>query len=187
VTAAETRAAVCRPGGRSARVQAAVYRATRELVGERGHDQITIPLIAARAGVNPTTVYRRWGDLPQLLSAVAANRLTPDTPLPDTGDLRADLQTWAADLLADLATPDGVAFLRSIAATERTGRNQCLRDRAEQIQVLCDRARRRGEPTPEVDDVISYLVAPLYFRLLFDTRPADHAYATTLIDHLLRR
>ena len=48
-----------RPGGRSARVQAAVHQATRELIEQHGRAALTVPLIAARAGVTPSTIYRR--------------------------------------------------------------------------------------------------------------------------------
>ncbi|MGV9270964.1 helix-turn-helix domain-containing protein, partial [Kitasatospora sp. NPDC003701] len=84
-----------RPGGRSARVQQSVHRAVRELEAELGRDALTVPLIAARAGVTPSTVYRRWGDLRELLSDVAVERLRPDAPPADLGSLRADLAAWA--------------------------------------------------------------------------------------------
>ena len=56
-----------RPGGRSARVQASVHAAVRALLAEMSRPEITVPLIAARAGVTPSTIYRRWGDLQELL------------------------------------------------------------------------------------------------------------------------
>ncbi|MDQ1527329.1 MAG: hypothetical protein QOG18_1942, partial [Microbacteriaceae bacterium] len=54
--------ALTRPGGRSSRVLNAIYTSVGELVGE-GADKITFPVIAERAGINPTTLYRRWGDV----------------------------------------------------------------------------------------------------------------------------
>jgi len=47
-------------------VLTAIYRSVGELVGE-GADKITFPVIAERAGVNPTTLYRRWEDVNALL------------------------------------------------------------------------------------------------------------------------
>ena len=47
-----------RPGGRSARVQAAVHAATADLIAAHGRAALTVPLIAARAGVTPSTIYR---------------------------------------------------------------------------------------------------------------------------------
>ena len=86
-----------RPGGRSARVRAAVHRAAEELLAEGGPDAATVPAVAARAGVHATTIYRRWGSAAGLLSAVAVGRLTGGGELvtPDTGTLRGDLTGWA--------------------------------------------------------------------------------------------
>ena len=61
-----------RQGGRSARIQEAVHRATQALLKEVGRGEINVPMIAERAGVTPSTVYRRWGDLTQFLADSAA-------------------------------------------------------------------------------------------------------------------
>ncbi len=78
-----------RPGGRSARVQASVHAAVRDLLVEMSRAEITVPLIAARAGVTPSTIYRRWGDLQELLADVAWSALRPDMersiPVPARG------------------------------------------------------------------------------------------------------
>ncbi|WP_425426289.1 TetR/AcrR family transcriptional regulator [Amycolatopsis australiensis] len=54
------------PGGRSARVREAVHDAVVELHAA-GEIDAAIPRIAERAGVNPTSVYRRWGSRDHLL------------------------------------------------------------------------------------------------------------------------
>ncbi|WP_353622840.1 TetR family transcriptional regulator [Aliirhizobium terrae] len=50
-----------RQGGRSARIQTAVHEATRELLKTTDRSAITVPMIAEKAGVTPSTIYRRWG------------------------------------------------------------------------------------------------------------------------------
>ncbi|NWE73817.1 helix-turn-helix transcriptional regulator, partial [Pseudomonas gingeri] len=60
-----------RPGGRSARVQESIHAAVRALLEEQDRSTLTVPQIAARAGVTPSTIYRRWGDLSELLADVA--------------------------------------------------------------------------------------------------------------------
>lgn len=62
-----------------------MHAAVRELVAEVGREALTVPLVAARAGVTPSTIYRRWGDLHELLSDVAVERLRPETPRRTTG------------------------------------------------------------------------------------------------------
>jgi len=88
-----------RPGGRSARVQESVHSAVRELLETHERSSVTVPMIAARAGVTPSTIYRRWGDLSVLLADVALARMRPDSEPANTGSLRGDLgrgpsNTW---------------------------------------------------------------------------------------------
>ena len=80
-----------RPGGRSALVRAKVHQAVLDLLTERGTAELSIPVVAQRAGVNPTSIYRRWRTREGLLADVAMSRLERDLPLPDTGSLRGDL------------------------------------------------------------------------------------------------
>src|SRR6478735_5304132 len=89
-----------RTGGRSAAVIHSVRTAVEELVREKGSDRVTVPMIAERAGVNPTSIHRRWGDLPTLLNDIATYRLDPDRALPQHDALRDDLTSWARELVA---------------------------------------------------------------------------------------
>lgn len=82
-----------RTGGRSARVQTSIHAAVRDLLQEQERSALSVPMIAARAGVTPSTIYRRWGDLTSLLADAAVERLRPDEPV-DCGNLRDDLRTW---------------------------------------------------------------------------------------------
>src|SRR3954447_6450353 len=116
-----------RPGGRSARVQQSVHAAVRELVGEVGRDALTVPMVATRAGVTPSTIYRRWGDLQELLSDVAVERLRPDTAPNDHGALASDLTAWAEQFLDEMASPTGRAYIRDALLGDPDGSNagQC--------------------------------------------------------------
>src|SRR6478736_4188623 len=105
--------ATSRPGGRSARVQQAVHQAVRSLLEENGGDRtaLSVPLVAERAGVNSSTIYRRWGDLQRLLAAVASNRMLPEQ-VEDTGSLRGDMEAWFepyVEEIRDLARTRGEA------------------------------------------------------------------------------
>ncbi|WP_327419069.1 TetR/AcrR family transcriptional regulator [Streptomyces sp. NBC_01233] len=172
-----------RPGGRSARVQTAVHTAVRELTAEMGRDALTVPLIAQRAGVTPSTVYRRWGDLQELLSDVAVERLRPETAPQDHGALSADLTTWAEQFLDEMSSPAGRAYIRDALLGDPDGSNagRCSAYAAEQIGVILTRAAERGERTPDVETVIDHVVAPLMYRLLFRPQGLDTAYALNLV------
>jgi AcrR family transcriptional regulator len=166
-------------------VQAAVRQAVIELICDR--EQVTIPIVAARAGVNPTSIYRRWGDVQQLLSDIAVSELDADTIVPDTGDLAADLHEWADDVLAYLQRPGGIAFLRTAVnlAVDEDGRQRCLRNRRLQLDVMLRRAAERGEPVPPQTTLTDRVLAPLYFRVLFGIPGTDPAYARGLVDGVL--
>ncbi|MET9499421.1 helix-turn-helix domain-containing protein, partial [Streptomyces sp. NPDC006552] len=133
---------MARPGGRSARVQASVDAAVRELSAEVGRDALTVPLVAQRAGVTPSTIYRRWGDLQTLLSDVAVERLRPETAPEDHGDLASSLTAWAERFLDEMASPSGRAYIRDALLGDPDGDNagQCSNYAAEQIGLVLGRA-----------------------------------------------
>ncbi|MFH8348998.1 TetR/AcrR family transcriptional regulator [Streptomyces sp. NPDC018045] len=158
-------------------MQESVHRAVRELIAERGRDGLTVPLVAARAGVTPSTVYRRWGDLQELLSDVAVERLRPEGAPQDHGSLRADLNAWAEQFLEEMASSAGRAYIRDALAGDPDGSNagQCSEYAAEQVRIVLDRARGRGETTPEPEVVMDHLVAPMMYRILFRPGPETGA------------
>ena len=176
-----------RPGGRSARVQASVHAAVRELASEVGRDALTVPMVAQRAGVTPSTIYRRWGDLQELLSDVAVERLRPETTPEDLGDLSADLTAWAEQFLDEMASPSGRAYIRDALLGDPDGSNagQCSAYAAEQIDVILARATARGERTPDTETVVDHVVAPLMYRILFRPAGLDAAHARRLVATVL--
>lgn len=156
-----------RPGGRSARVQHAVQAAASGLLAENGGDRsaLSIPQIAARAGVTPSTIYRRWGDLQQLLAALATRRLVPE-PVEDTGSLAGDLAAWLEPYVEDFSSTLGRQILRDMVADDAAtlGYFDILR---EHLEVIRAAAARRGEEAPAVDDIVDTVVAPIIYRILF--------------------
>src|SRR3954451_6279341 len=152
-------AAKPRPGGRSARNKAAVFEAAAALLAERGHDSISMTDIAERAGMAPTSLYRRWGDVRALMMEVAVEKLMRERPLPDTGSLRGDLVAWARPIATSLASREGSSFFRAAIATATPAgadgslRRAALNRRREQMELMLERARRRDEKPPDVADL----------------------------------
>ncbi|SCB57574.1 transcriptional regulator, TetR family [Rhizobium aethiopicum] len=170
-----------RPGGRSARVQASVHKAVRELLAEMNRAEVTIPLIAAKAGVTPSTIYRRWGDLQELLADVAVERLRPDMQPIDAGSGKADLEAWADQYAEEMSSGPGREMIRDVLAAQ-TGENacKCAEYTRQQIAFIADRARARGEIFPDVDAVMDQVVAPIIYRILFGDVP-DSARVRDLV------
>jgi AcrR family transcriptional regulator len=164
-----------------------VHAAVRELASEVGRDALTVPMIAQRAGVTPSTVYRRWGDLQALLSDVAVEHLRPETAPADHGVLRADLTAWAEQFLDEMSSPAGRAYIRDALLGDPDGGNagQCSAYAAQQIDLIRARARERGEETPGTETVIDRVVAPLMYRILFRPQELGTPYAHHLVSALL--
>jgi AcrR family transcriptional regulator len=175
-----------RPGGRSARVRASVHRAVEELLVDGTAESLTIPIIASRAGVHPTTIYRRWGTLAELVADAASSRFSGDIVVPDTGTLREDLRRWLTDVATDLNDPDVLALMRAtVGVAGAHGRSACIVDRHAQLQAMLEQARARGERAPDVERAAEALLGPLYYRALFTAQQGEPEWVHTLVDALL--
>jgi AcrR family transcriptional regulator len=175
-----------RPGGRSGRVLTGVYTAVGELVAE-GADKISFPSVAERAGVNPTTLYRRWNDVDALLEEVAVAALTRDgESAPDTGTLEGDLAQWATVIARDIARPERTRYLRAMVSARLELVSSCpvMETRREQAGEIVARAIERGEATPTVAQILDHVIAPLYHRVAF-ALGIDDAFAQQLVRDVL--
>jgi AcrR family transcriptional regulator len=75
---------------RGAVLEEAILRAVIDELLESGYSGLTMDRIAARAGTNKNTIYRRWPSR-AALSVAAYRRLAVSAqPVPDTGSLRGD-------------------------------------------------------------------------------------------------
>ena len=176
-----------RPGGRSARVQSAVYAAVGQLVGAGKRDTMTIPEVAEVAGVNPTSIYRRWGSIETLLGEVAVAALTQGEPLPDTGVLDDDLAEGSRIISADIGRPKRRAYLRAMvfARNDVVEECPCWEIRREQAEEMIGRAVQRGESTPSVRQILDHVIAPLYHHAVFGLA-LDDTYAENLAADVMR-
>jgi AcrR family transcriptional regulator len=167
-----------RPGGRSERVQKAVHAAVRTLASTKSGAELTVPMIAAEAGVTPSTIYRRWGGLTELMADVAVERLRPDAGPEDTGSFHSDLEAWLEQYADEISSDPGRAMMRDVLASASEPRLacRCTAYTTAHLDDLVTRAARRGERTPSVARLIDGLVAPIVYRILFvgDEISADY-------------
>ncbi len=172
-----------RQGGRSARIQEAVHKATRALLEEVGRGEITVPMIAERAGVTPSTVYRRWGDLAQLLADAAAERLRPLSEPDDMGSLAGDLSAFVLQYAEEMASPVGRALLRDVLAQTDSdlAAARCCAYTTDHLQTLANRARARGGAGFSIDEAIDILIAPICYRILFSNGEPSPDYVHALL------
>ena len=174
-----------RPGGRSARVRAAVLRAAFELLADRGYEATSLPEVARRAGVHPTTIYRRWRSKQGLLTDAMLVYAAKNIPTPDTGSLRGDLEQLLREVIAVLAEEPVRALLRAVVTDATTGsstiaaeRTRYWQERLSHAAVIVERAIERGELAGNVDAyaLVENLVAPAYMRALLTGRDLDDAF-----------
>lgn len=178
-----TEKARVRTGGRSARIQASVHAAVETLLAELGRSELTIPLIADRAGVTPSTIYRRWGDLAELLGDVAVQRLRPVSDPADTGSVPGDLEAWSIQFADEMSSVPGRAMLRDIFAgtTDSKNPSYCCSFTDLQLGVINRRAIDRDKPGFDVELFIDQVVAPILYRILFRELPPGADYCRQLV------
>jgi AcrR family transcriptional regulator len=177
-----------RPGGRSARVRADVLRAALEELAAVGYAQLTIEGIAQRAGVNKTTLYRRWGSRENLVLEAMLERGAEHVPIPDTGSLREDLLQYGREIATALAgAPEIRATVRATAGSDPDSQlaeasRRFWKTRLGLASEIVERAIERGEARPGVDRelVAELVVAPIYFRLLLSGEPLDDDFLERL-------
>ena len=183
-----------RPGGRSARVRAAVLAATSELLEERGYDATEMRDVARRAGVHPTTVYRRWGSKAQLVGEALLERSRPLSPTPDTGALRTDMERLLLEGAALVRTPAVRALFEVLIDDARdpssdvaNARDQFWAAHLEEAHGIVARAIGRSELPPDTDPaaLVDLVIGPALLRLLLMGRKLDQRDASAIVDRAI--
>ena len=181
-----------RPGGRSARVQAAVFEATLELLQEQGYEALSFPTIAERADVHKTTLYRRWETKEQLVLDAVENRVTQKIPLPDTGTLRTDLIHLVQHFATVLYSPLGQVLLQMspvLSSSPSIGSfsKNYWQHRYPYLKPLFDRAIARGELSPQTDLQLLFemLLGVLFVHVYVLGESLDSTLAERIVDLLM--
>jgi AcrR family transcriptional regulator len=163
-----------RPGGRTARVRAAVLHAAGDVLAADGFEALDLGEVARRAEVGKTTVYRRWGTPGALAADLLGDMAEQSLPRSDTGALEDDLRENALLVVTTLADARQGRLFRALIAA-----SLCNEQAAEALHRFyavrieewagCVRdAAARGE-VPEGTDphaVVAAVSAPLYYALL---------------------
>ncbi|MGK6316586.1 TetR/AcrR family transcriptional regulator [Neorhizobium sp. DT-125] len=147
---------------------------------EQHGEELTVALIAARADVPPSTIYRRWGSLQQLLEDVARERFLPDSIPTDTGSLRGDLEVWLEQLVDDISSGPGHALFRE--RINNVGLAQTAAGYVYQnLACFAARCARRDEPVPVPDRLMDLIFAPIVYRIFFTGQSITKDYQLELI------
>ncbi|MFI6642096.1 TetR/AcrR family transcriptional regulator [Streptomyces sp. NPDC050504] len=182
-----------RPGGRTAKVRAAVLAATGEaLVGEGFHG-LNMDRVAAAAGVGKTTVYRRWSTTAGLVADLLRDMAEQSVPASDTGSLAGDLRANALLVLKTLTDPRMGPVFRSVISAAACS-DECAQalggfyaTRIAAWTPVVERGVERGEAPADTDaaEVVRAVSAPLYYRFAVSHEPLAEADAHRAADVVL--
>ncbi|GAB2820850.1 TetR/AcrR family transcriptional regulator [Actinocorallia aurea] len=171
-----------RPGGRTARTRRSVLEAALTELVEVGYSRTGVEKIAIRAGVAPSTIYRRWGSLEGVVADAAQAVMEENLTVPDTGNLEGDLISLTRAIVELFNTPPYRAWMDVLVGSalghgpaRETFATSTLRTRAEIGAVIVERAVQRGEVPPDTDaaEVVRQAAAPLYYRLYISCEPVE--------------
>lgn len=163
--------------------------ATFEELSRVGYAAMRVEDIAARSGVNKTTIYRRWPTKAELLTNAVMVHAERRLPPIDTGSVRGDLR--ASLLSAFQLRPYEQGVLRAIQM-ERSLQDveafaQHMREQLHDLRVaMVKRGIERGELPRNVDVglVVDILSAPVQ-RALLVNESMDAAAIDRLLDVVL--
>ena len=179
-----------RPGGRTADVTARVHQAIYDLVLEGGVEACTFSAVAARAGIDRSTLYRRfpdrWDAIIDTWMARAGTLVLPDLGASFAEDLTSVLRK----LVELLETPAGPALLKVAAELSMRPAGDYSRayfdSRMEQLSPLFDAAIERGELPADVDreTLFTFAAGPIYFRIFIASRPINEDFLRAIVSNV---
>jgi AcrR family transcriptional regulator len=181
-----------RPGGRSARVQAAVFVATIQLLQEKGYEALSFATVAERAGVHETSLYRRWKTKEQLVINAISGQVAQNIPVPDTGAFRSDLIQLLQLLRTFLQSSVGEALVQLAIVSKHAPEidffhQEYWRQRRALLQPVFDRAMARGEVSPQADLQLLFetLIGVFYARAFVLGESLDETLPERVVDLVL--
>jgi AcrR family transcriptional regulator len=179
-----------RPGGRTADVTRRINEAVLELLAEGGIDACTFQNVAAKAGIERSTLYRRNPDRwPTIMNAII-DYAERETPAPVTGSFKGDLLNILRATTRVMTSPLGApqmstaAALRAGAAPGETER--FWKSRRKIMEPMYEAAIARGELSADVDreELFAMAAGPIFFRLFVSARPFDDNWLRKIVDQV---
>lgn len=168
------------PQVRGERLVAKVLEATLHELSAVGYRALSIELVAERAGVNKTMIYRRWPTKAEVVRDAFGSMIDEVFTLPDEGSLRADLAAFTRRIRDIVASPRGKSLFRVMAAegdsTELAEVMAQIRESSACIpEAVVARAMKRGELPKGTDAelLVSCIVAPVLNWIQMDGLTVD--------------
>jgi AcrR family transcriptional regulator len=174
---------------RSRQAEAAILKATRELLAEQGLTAMTIEEVAGRAAVGKASIYRRWPNKAALALDAFVDDYLAGIPVRDTGTLRGDLLASARDWIRVVTrTPAGRTLAGLLAETlidpglAAAWRDVVLHRMRDDRRAIISRAMARGELPAGIDAdlILDLFYGALYHRFINGHLPLSERFARDL-------
>jgi AcrR family transcriptional regulator len=170
-----------------------ILRAVIEELARSDYGGLTFERVAARAGVNKTTVYRHWETKVDLVRAALSSVARSVTLGPTTGALRSDLLRIGRTMVDFATSFEGQCLMRlRLLQHPEPELARVAKDlHAEHVAALAALARAavaRGEVAPDVDLglMLDMLGGALHVRLVMKNEPVDDVVIAQIVDILLQ-
>ncbi len=166
----------------------AIVRAAAQVLVTEGIQRMTVPGVAAAAGVAKTTVYRRYAT-PAQLALAAINRLNQDARDPESGSVRTDLITVLEEV-RQRVDPTVTATVLVEAQTHpeilEAARRQMIGPAIDRFRRILEKGIERNELRQDLDvDVAAHAFFGTYFTSFYERGRPGPGWPEQVVDQLL--
>lgn len=171
----------------------AVLDAALTQLAEVGFERLSIPQVADIAGVNKTSIYRRWPGKADLVRDALAVPLSHTGDAPDTGALRTDLIALAGTVAAFTQSRVGTALIRIMLAEGGNPEVRALATMAYSEAgkhgpwIVIKRATERGEISGNVESslMLFTIAGAIMHRVFVEHKDAPQTFLKEVVDLVL--
>jgi AcrR family transcriptional regulator len=169
-----------------------ILRAAIQELALSDYGGMSIEGVARRAGVNKTTVYRKWETKVDLLRAALGSVFDSFPVGPTLGDLRSDMLRLGKQFRVFTQSIEGKSLMRlrllqhpepELAEIAK----QLNARQSKEVRVLVEAAIARGEVSRDIDLILllDMLWGVLYARLEMKNEPVSDAMLEEVVDILM--
>jgi len=179
------------PPGRPRSVEAdhAILDATVKLLYEEGYTRMSMEAVADAAGVGKTTVYRRYRDKADLVTAAIAS-MPGMNELPESGDTRSDLLEMLRGIVRSKERVQDMRLVGTLWAEQERNpqlvklfRERVIGPRRRMMLEILRRGQERGELRDDVDPgLVTEMMVGAHFARQFNGRAFPRDWAEQVLD-----
>jgi AcrR family transcriptional regulator len=181
------------PQARGEAFTSAVLDAALTQLAEVGYERLSIPQVAGSAGVNKTSVYRRWPSKADLVRDALAVPMSHAGDAPNTGALRTDLIALAGTVAAFTQSRVGTALIRVMLAEGGNPEVHALANAAYSEAdkhgpwIVIQRAMQRGELSSLADPslMLFTIAGAIMHRVFVEQRDTSEEFLKQIVELVL--